>query len=232
MLAYLVGAVEVPREGEVVGARGRGARAEELVGGVERDDEHGRGAGDLDLPARGQEEPERRRRLRRHAADPPRGRRRRRGTGGLGFLGGEGREGQARDGHGRGRGQGARRWWLRDGRGRDVAEKVEPVGTAWPSSEIGRLGPLAREVARISMCRGNAGWDAGRAGPPDGRAPAPSQNRFSSWNLPFFFVFPSDIGIFPFSENVNCDRQRPRFSPLHESRCKATATSDFLSRSL
>lgn len=51
----------------VGGGRGGGARGEELEGGVERDEDHGRGAGDLDLPAGGEEEPERRRRrLRRH----------------------------------------------------------------------------------------------------------------------------------------------------------------------
>jgi hypothetical protein len=63
---YLVGALDLRHE-EAVGVGGgalggrRGARAEELVGGVERDEDHGGGAGDLDLPAGREEEPEHRR---------------------------------------------------------------------------------------------------------------------------------------------------------------------------
>jgi hypothetical protein len=63
---YLVGALDLRHE-EAVGVGGgalggrRGARAEELVGGVERDEDHGGGAGDLDLPAGREEEPKRRR---------------------------------------------------------------------------------------------------------------------------------------------------------------------------
>lgn len=85
---YLVGAVEVPHEEEVVPGGGgspsrrRGARGEQLVRGVERDEDHRGGAGDLDLPAGREEEPERRRRRRRRGRRPRLHRRHRGGGGG------------------------------------------------------------------------------------------------------------------------------------------------------